>query len=78
MLVVATIDAGAGARVVVDAGGCVGIRAEMVWGQVDVDTGEQAGVNADEHAGRDGVRENECDLPFCCRCPIPSCCLLHL
>ena len=32
MLVVATVDAGAGARVVVDAGGCVGVRAEMVWG----------------------------------------------
>ena len=79
MLVVATVDAGAwAARVVVDAGGCAGVRAEMVCGRAGVDTGERAGVNADERAGRDGVRANRHDLPFCCRCPVPSCRLLHL
>ena len=79
ILVVATVDAGAWvARVVVDAGGCAGVRAEMVCGQAGVDTGKQVGVNTDEHAGRNGVRANGRDLPFCCHCPFPSCRLLHL
>ena len=30
-----------------------------------MDTGERAGVNADERAGRDGVRAGGFDLPFC-------------
>ena len=34
-----------------------------------MDTGEHAGVNADERAGRDGVRAGGFDLPFCRRCP---------
>ena len=42
----------------------------MVWGQASVDTGERAGVNADERAGRDGVRAGGFDLPFC-RCCSP-------
>ena len=31
--------------------------------------GERAGVNVDEHAGRDGVRAGRLDLPFCHHCP---------
>ena len=34
-----------------------------------MDTGERAGVNADERAGRDGVRAGRLDLPFCHRRP---------
>ena len=52
---------------------CTGVRAYvqggMVWGRASVDTGERAGVNADECAGRDGVRVGGFDLPFCRRCP---------
>ena len=42
-----------------------------MWGRANVDTGERTGVNADEHAGRDGVRAGRFDLLFCRRCPPP-------
>ena len=41
------------------------VQGGMVWGQSSMDTGERAGVNADERAGRDGVRAGGFDLPFC-------------
>ena len=45
------------------------VQGGMVWGQFSVDTGERVGVNADERAGRDGVRVGGFDLLFCRRCP---------